>query len=536
MSSPLLLSVVLSPWFFAAEQEPLPAPRPLAPVPIESPEILAATFEPIDLASALRLAGVQNPQILLAQQRVAEARALRLAAVAQLLPTINTGTNLDAHNGPLQQSNGTILKVNRDALYGGLGAGAIAAGSVNIPGIVLAGNLSDTLFGALASRRVVRAREAGAAAVRNRILLDVASAYVDLLRAEGERAITLKTREETRRVAEITAAFADKGQGSLPDADRAATTLQERNVDVLQADNAILSASARLTELLGLDPSVRLHAIDGWVVPTPIVPDDVPLEKLIAIALTRRPELAEQRALIEAALLRLRQAQLLPFAPNFIAGYSAGQFGGGSNLVSQGIPQANGTILQQHRFDNFGGRQDVDVIVYWSLRNLGVGNLALNRVARANLGAENYRLAEVINRVRTEVATAYARVHARFAQIPVGERAVRISTRGYEKDFERTFNKIGLPIEVLDNLRLLYRSRNTYLAAILEYNRAQFELYVALGQPPAPFFAQPIPEKLVPAPVPPPPPLPGNMLPPAPCLPISAQQPTSGRSEANRGP
>ena len=93
---------------------------------------------------------MQNPQILLAQQRIAEARALRLGAIAQLLPTLNTGTNIDVHNGPLQQSNGTILNVNRSALYGGLGANAIAAGSVNIPGIVFAGNVSEGIFGALA--------------------------------------------------------------------------------------------------------------------------------------------------------------------------------------------------------------------------------------------------------------------------------------------------------------------------------------------------------------------------------------------------
>jgi hypothetical protein len=33
----------------------------------------------------------------------------------------------------------------------------------------------------------------------------------------------------------------------------------------------------------------------------------------------------------------------------------------------------------------------------------------------------------------------------------------------------------------------------------VDYNRAQFELYVALGQPPADCLARPIPESLVPA-------------------------------------
>jgi len=81
---------------------------------------------------------------------------------------------------------------------------------------------------------------------------------------------------------------------------------------------------------------------------------------------------------------------------------------------------------------------------------------------------------------------------------------VRRIQEGFEEDLRRTCNRVGLPIEVLDSLRLLDRSRNAYLDAIVEYNRAQFELYVALGQPPADILARPIPASLVPAPPPPP--------------------------------
>src|SRR5262249_50081165 len=146
--------------------------------------------------------------------------------------------------------------------------------------------------------------------------------------------------------------------------------------DLIHAEGDMVTASARLTQLLDLDPVVRLHVTDGWVVPAPIVPDPIPLPELIAIALTQRPELAERQADIRAALLELQGAKLLPFSPNIILGYSAGTFGGGSNLASEGILQPDGTVLRQPRFDRFGGRQDVDAVVYWSLRNLGIGNLA----------------------------------------------------------------------------------------------------------------------------------------------------------------
>lgn len=487
-------------------QEKLPPQRPIAAdqalrTPVES--ILDNQVKPIDLASALKLAGVQNPEILLARERVVEAVALRQLAAAQILPSINVGTNFDSHTGPLQRSSGEILKVNRGALYLGLGAGAVGAGTVNIPGIVWDGNLSEVLFAALVSRQVVLQRDLAAQAVRNDVLLRVATAYLELLRAEGRRAIAVQIRDEAREVARITGNYARTGQGREADADRAATELEQRETDVLQAEGEVLTTSARLAQLLDLDPSTRLHAIDGWVVPAPIVPDPIPLPELIAIALTQRPELGERQAAIRAAFLELRGAKLLPFSPNLILGYSAGTFGGGSNLASEGIVQPDGTVLRQPRFDSFAGRQDLDAVLFWTARNLGLGNLAQVRLARSNLRANELRQVEVLDRVRADVATAYARTHARFAQIATGERAVQSGRRAFQEDLVRTRNREGLPIEVLDSLRLLGRSRFAYLDAIVDYNRAQFELYVALGQPPADCLARPIPSDLVPPPGPP---------------------------------
>jgi outer membrane protein TolC len=199
-------------------------------------------------------------------------------------------------------------------------------------------------------------------------------------------------------------------------------------------------------------------------------------------------------------MLELRSAKLLPFSPNLLVGYSAGTFGGGSNLVAEGIPQADGSTLRQSRFGNFDDRQDFDVVVFWTLRNLGVGNVAHVRLARSNLRQDQLREVEVLDRVRAEVATAYARTHARFAQIETGERALQTSQLAYQEDFDRTKNGFGLLIETVDSLRLLHRSRYAYLDAIVDYNQAQFALYVALGQPPARVLARPIPESLVPPP------------------------------------
>jgi outer membrane protein TolC len=423
---------------------------------------------------------VQNPDVLVAQSRVVEAQALRQLAAAQFLPTINAGTNYDTHTGVLQQSNGNILSVNRSAVYVGAGTNAVAAGTVNIPGVFLQGNVAVAVFGFLASRQLVVQRDFANWAIRNQAFLAATLAYSELLRAEGLRAIAMQVRDEAREVARLTAAYSDQGRGSKADADRAATQLARRENEFQAAEGQVLVASARLAEVINVDPSIRLHPTDAWVVPHPLVPDPIPVAELIALALLQRPELGERRAAIQEALLVLDGAKLLPFSPSYLVGLSAGGFGGGSNLV-------------RPVFGGFGGRTDFDAVFYWTAQNMGVGNLALINVARSRVGIAQYQQVAVLDRIRAEVAEAYARTHARYAQIGTSERAVRSGTNGFREDLDRIRGAVGLPIEVLDNLNLLARARLEYLNSIVDYNEAQFQLFVALGQPPADALAHPVP-------------------------------------------
>ena len=407
----------------SAKQDKAPPPRVAAQPEAPPATILQAGENPIDLGSALRLAGVENPELLLARERVTEVIALRQLAAAQLLPNLNLGTNYDQHRGVLQQSNGNILPVHRDALYFGLGANAIAAGTVNIPGLNYFLNVGEAWYGWLASRQRVTTSRSLAEAVRNEILLRVCVAYLDLLRGEGRRAISAKNRTEAAEVVRLTEAYARAGQGRKADFDRAMVELKRRDAELTQAEAEILTASARLCQLLNLDPSTRLKPIEGWVVPTPLVPDPVPLPDLLAVALVERPESGARRSEIRASLYELSLAKVLPFSPNVILGFSSGGFGGGSDLVSspQGFVGGDGTRVMAPRFGNFDGRTDLDVVVFWTFRNMGVGNLAMIRAADSRVRQMRLKELETVNMVRSEVAQAHARVAARFLQIDAAE-------------------------------------------------------------------------------------------------------------------
>ncbi|HEX4606678.1 MAG TPA: TolC family protein, partial [Urbifossiella sp.] len=88
-----------------------------------------------------------------------------------------------------------------------------------------------------------------------------------------------------------------------------------------------------------------------------------------------------------------------------------------------------------------------------------------------------------------------------FRQIEAAERAVQASRAAYSQDLDRIKGGQGLPLEAVDSLRLLGQSRYEYLDAIIDYNRGQFQLWVALGRPPANCLARPVPADLVPPPL-----------------------------------
>lgn len=452
----------------------------------DRPINLEEEITPIDLPAALQLAGFNSPAVLVAQQRMLATAARQQLAAAQILPNLNIGLNYDAHTGALQRGSGSIINVQRSSLYIGGGTNAIGAGTVNIPGLQYNLNVGETYFNYLVSRQLTASSQFGTQAAQNNTLLNLATAYCQLVQAQGARAIAIRVRDDAAEIARITASFAKVGQGRPADAERAAAELARREADILAAQVAVVEASARIGQLLNLESSVQLESNENWAVPRAIVPDLIPLPELIAISLYQRPELSDRRAQVHAAMLQLQSAKMLLFSPQVIAGLSDGAFGGGSDV--------NAALTGKSEFGNFGNRVDADLVMYWSVRNMGCANRALIKAATARLAATSWEQTQQLNDIRAEVADAFARTQAAAAQLDIRQHAVETSQQGYRADLERARAGEGRPIEVLDSLRLLAISQRDYLDTITNYNQSHYALYVAIGQPPADLLARPVPE------------------------------------------
>jgi outer membrane protein TolC len=447
----------------------------------------------LDLGVALRLAGVDNPTINIAREQVREAAAGELAARSMLLPSVNIGGNYHYHNGALQASFGGIRNLHSQSLYLGFGARTLAAESVGIPGVRLFAHLGDAYYEPLAAAQRVSARQSDAQAVNNDILLRVAAAYLELIGAEARLDVLKAGEADAAEIARLTRVYAEKGQGRQGDADRAAAHAQLVAKEIRRAEEEVAVASARLCQLLNLDPSVRLRTPGGAVQTFRLVPETADAEGLLADALRNRPEVFARSADALQAQIRVRQEKARPLVPTLSVGFSGGLFGGGGSLVP-------------YNFSPLTGRTDLDVLAFWNVQNLGFGNRAQVRRADAVLGEAVASYDAIVNRVRREVTEARADAQAAARQIGLAQTALADAVEGFRLESERIKQAQGRPIVILDSFQQLLDARLELVRAVIAFDIAQFRLFVAVGSNPTEVDPSCRPTAPVePAPLPPPP-------------------------------
>ena len=445
---------------------------------IRSPSIPPTPEYPIDLPTALRLAERENPLIGEVRARIGEALGRQQRARAELLPALNAGADYDGHAGNLQRSNGPIYNVSRQSVYFGGGAGTSAQNTVMVPAVFLNEPLTDALYDPLATHQLVHVARFDAAATTNAVLLEVARHYLELLGATARLEAERRSAEEAAELMRITGRYARVGEGRPSDFHRSQTEWRLRRAEVRRAEEDQAVASARLCRRLHLDPSVRIRPLSDVLAVLALVDLDCETETLIQAAIRRRPEIGSAGASLAAGEIRLRQEVGRPFLPSLFLGFSGAGFGGGSNRV----PPLVG---------NFGGRTDFDVAAYWTLENLGFGNLTRQKLRRAEVGAAAARRARAIAMVREEVASALGDARARREQVEIARERLSTAVDGFRRDLERALqavpDRVGRtprPIEVINSLKLLVEARRQLVRTIVDYDQAQFRLFVAMGSPP----------------------------------------------------
>ncbi len=421
----------------------------------------------IDLGSALQMACGQNPNVAFARERINEAYAQHARAEALWLPSIRAGVNWNKHEGRIQDVAGKTFDTSRGAYYAGFGANAVGAGSPAAPGVFANFHLADAIHQPQITEHAAASKQYSATVAEQDVMLQTATTYLDLLRAHQERAIAKDIQKHAEKLVELTKAYADSGQGLVADHDRARTELAIRRNEVWRADEAVKVASARLAQLLHVDPNVELSPSEATVVPLTLREANASPQQLVADGLSHRAEVCEQRQLVAEACQRLRREEHAPLLPSVLLGVSYGGFGGGLG----------------NNFRQIGDRFDADAVAYWELRNLGFGESAARAEANSRVQQAKWREVALLDRIAREVVESNAQVNSRRQQLTIAEEGIQAATSSFEKNSERIENAQGLPLETLQSLQALAQARREYLRTVSDYNVAQFQLQRALGWP-----------------------------------------------------
>jgi outer membrane protein TolC len=425
---------------------------------------------PIDLPYALRLANAANPTIAIARTRIEEAYARQQQANILWLPNLWLGGNPESptflpafyhHDGNVQNARGMVFDTVKSNFA------LVAGASLNF-------SFADAIFAPRITRQATAAAAARARAVNADVQLDVALAYLDLLRTYGALAVNAETIAKAQQMYEFARQAERAGLGkTTADANRARVELELRKQERLDLEGQAAVASARLAQLLVLDSTVDLLPADRSVLPIALVNTDVRLDELVAIALLNRPELAESRALVQLALAEWRANRFRPLIPTLQVFYYGSSFQGGNP-----------------GFHDTGRRDDFVAQAAWELRNGGLGDLFRSRESRARFNEATLHIIEVQAQVGAEVTAAakLAQTHQRSLQN--AQEAVRQAEEMWARLSRAAFG-FGTgpaarfdPLEALVAEQQLHEARLRYLDVVIAYNRSQFRLFWAMGRPP----------------------------------------------------
>ncbi|HVX14080.1 MAG TPA: TolC family protein [Pirellulales bacterium] len=445
---------------------------------------------PINLATALRLSDGRPLIVAAAQASVWSAEGQLQKAKVLWVPSFMLAANYARHDGPIDFNQGLNVPpgvgIYGQPAPGGFGKPLNESYNWFTAGVSLYQVVAttDVIFQPLASRQVLDAKRWDIQTAKNDVLLEVSRAYFNVHRFRGQYAGAIYTVEQGRK---LIAAIDALRRDLVPavELDRARNLLAFLEQQAVSSRENWRLASADLTQILRLDPRAVCEPLEQDHLQVTLIDAARPLDELIPIGLRNRPELAANKAEIEAAAVRIRQEKMRPILPSvLITGF---QTPGGM------VPQASifGTG-HGSQMNNWGFRDDVSAQLVWQWNSFGLGNMALVKKRRGEQSQAIVKLAQAQDAVAAEITQTQAQVQSAAARVVQAERSLRTGLITYQKNYEglgqtrRFENMLELvyrPQEVVYALKLLNVAFDEYFNTVADYNTAQFMFFHALGYP-----------------------------------------------------
>lgn len=289
----------------------------------------------------------------------------------------------------------------------------------------------------------------------NDVIFQTKDAFYNLLYAYEKEKVAIDSVEKYELFYKQAKSFYVAGYGPKVDVTIAQSNLSGAKLELIQAQNNINLAIARLNNIMGT-PYLKKYSVVGEL---KFEPTNITFERSVEIARESRPELKLADIKVENARqnIKLTQKSILP------------------TISIEGQYQRGGKHWTSNDGFNIGG-----FLVFPGI------NLALYRnqikEARYLYDKELANAKTTQNSIYLELQNAYIKLNEKRNQLPVSMLQVQQTKENYEISSKRYQLGAGSPIELKNAESIYVEARLEYFNTLYEYNVAKAQLERAMGR------------------------------------------------------
>jgi NodT family efflux transporter outer membrane factor (OMF) lipoprotein len=391
-----------------------------------------------------------NQDVEVASARVSSARAARLGAALELVPSVIAVGGYSRQQVASPMVPGAIGRLPEQEMWD---AGFRASWEVDV-----FGRLRRSLRG---QGELASAADEDLRDVRVLVAAQVASAYFELRGAQDRLEVAERNAENQRGTLEVTKQRLEAGRGTALDSERAQAQLSATLAVIPVLEAKIAAAQYRIAVLAGRPPATLAPELAAGA--SPAVLPDAPAVAMPDSAVRRRPDVrsAERQVAASSAFVGAAKADYMPrFAIGASAGYTGNSF---EAIGDRGTP-----------------RYAFGPVVSWPALDLGRVRAGVD-AARAGEAAARARYEQTVLRSLEEVETSLITYRKSRERLQHLEDAAAASERAAELARLRYTEGASDFLQVLDAERTLLDRQDERALGRTEATTGLVAVYRALG-------------------------------------------------------
>lgn len=292
-------------------------------------------------------------------------------------------------------------------------------------------------------------------AIVNDVIYQTKDAYYNLLYAYEYKRVAQDTVDKYQLFYNQAKAFYQSGMNPKVDVTIAETNLSNAKLNLIQADNGVNLAIAKLNNVMGV-PYIEKYEVPERLQYKPV---NLSFEQAIDVAREARPELKMAEIKVEEAHQTVNLAKKSYFPTISVEG----QYQRGGRHINSNYGFNAGAYLTFPAVNAMLIRNEIKEAKYLYDKELA-----------------NARYTQ--NSIYLEIQNAYLTLEEKRNQLPVTVLQVKQAKENYELSYGRYRVGEGNPTELKDAENSYERAQLNYYTALYEYNSARAQLEKAIGK------------------------------------------------------